>query len=292
MNILVFGKTGQIGTELARDLASLGDLVLTDREDMDLTDLAGIEDRVREVRPRVIVNAAAYTAVDRAESEPDIAMRVNADAPGVIARAARELDSLLVHYSTDYVFSGTAHRPYREEDPVAPDNVYGRSKLAGERAIQASGARYLILRTSWVYSNTGHNFLNTMLRLASQRSELRVVNDQTGAPTYARVVSRVTAELIADLGERDPGSRGRSGIYHVACQGTTNWSAFARAILEEAGIDNVQVIGIPTADYPTPARRPAYSVLATDKVRKDFAVTLPDWRDALRDCLRDRERAK
>lgn len=287
MQILVFGKSGQVGQGLANDLAGLGDIKVLGRADVDLTDSSALKSAIDKHRPDILINAAAYTAVDRAESEPNIAQVVNVDAPRVMADACHDLGALMIHYSTDYVFDGQADHPYVETDAVAPQGVYGRTKLDGERAVQDSGAKHLILRTSWVYSNHGRNFLKTMLRLAQERNELRVVDDQIGTPTYAGVLSRATAALVKLAGRADGLSAAQFGLYHVTCTGHTSWCGFAQAILQDAGINDVKVNPISTAEYPTPARRPAYSVLDTAKFTRTFDIALPAWRDALRECLRE-----
>jgi dTDP-4-dehydrorhamnose reductase len=286
--ILLTGKNGQVGWELRRTLMPLGEIVATDREEMDLTDPVAVRRLIREVKPHILVNPGAYTAVDRAESEPELAMKINAQAPGVMAEEAARLGALLVHYSTDYVFDGRKEQPYAEEDAPNPLNVYGRSKLAGEEAIRASGALHLILRTSWVYGLRGKNFLLTVLRLAREREELRIVADQFGAPTWSRLIAEATALMIARStadGLFAPGER--SGIYHLSCNGQASWHEFARTIRENAiaaGLlpeNCARIEAIPSSDYPTPARRPAYSVLANDKLRSTFGLRLPDWREAL-----------
>ena len=287
MRILVFGKSGQVGQGLANDLAGLGEIKVLGRTDVDLTNLSALKSAIDKHRPDILINAAAYTAVDRAESEPDTARIVNVDAPRVMADACHDLDALMIHYSTDYVFDGQADHPYVETDAVAPQGVYGRTKLDGERAVQDSGAKHLILRTSWVYSNHGRNFLKTMLRLAQERKELRVVDDQIGTPTFAGVLSRATAALVELAGQADGLSAAQFGLYHVTCTGRTSWCGFAQAILEDTGINDVEVTPISTAEYPTPARRPAYSVLDTTKFTRTFNIALPAWRDALRECLRE-----
>ncbi len=284
MRILVFGKSGQVGQGLANDLAGLGEIRVLGRADVDLTDLGALKSAIDKHRPNILINAAAYTAVDRAESEPNIAQVVNVDASRVMADACHDLDALMIHYSTDYVFDGQADHPYVETDAVAPQGVYGRTKLDGERAVQDSGAKHLILRTSWVYSNHGRNFLQTMLRLAQERKELRVVDDQIGTPTYAGVLSHATAALVKQAGGL---SAAQLGLYHVTCTGHTSWCGFAQAILQDAGINDVKVNPISTAEYPTPARRPPYSVLDTTKFTRTFDIALPAWRDVLRECLRE-----
>ncbi|HJP98999.1 MAG TPA: dTDP-4-dehydrorhamnose reductase [Rhodanobacteraceae bacterium] len=261
-------------------------------ERLDLADIDGLGEALDRIDPQLIVNAAAYTAVDRAEDEPELAMRINADAVGTIGEWAARHASCVVHYSTDYVFDGTATRPYREDDATNPLGTYGRSKLAGERAFRESGARHLILRTAWVYGARGQNFLRTMLRLAAERDELRVVADQFGAPTSAGLIADVTARAITRwLGSDDEtGGRAMDGTYHLVAGGQTSWCGFARAIFERATRVGLlkpapRVEAIRTADYPTRAKRPAYSVLDTSRLRDTFQVGLPDWHGALNEVI-------
>jgi dTDP-4-dehydrorhamnose reductase len=284
--IVVTGAGGQIGYEAVRQLAPLGKVVGLTRADLDLASPAAIREMVRTLRPRVIVNAAAYTAVDGAESEPTLCAAINADAPGVLADEARRLGALLVHYSTDYVFDGTKGAPYTETDPPAPLNVYGSTKLGGEQAIRAAGGLHLILRTSWVYGTRGTNFLRTMLRLARERAELRVVNDQFGAPTWSRSIASLTADIVGhELARGDDFGTGLSGLYHLTAAGSTTWYEFARRILDGDPKRDEQVcrsvIPISTADYPTAARRPAYSVLDCTAFADRFRISLMDWREQL-----------
>jgi dTDP-4-dehydrorhamnose reductase len=237
MKILLTGASGQVGYELQRSLQSLGEVVAADRARMDLSDLDQVRDVVRAVRPDLIVNPAAYTAVDKAESEPELAHRVNALAPGVMAAEARLLGAAMVHYSTDYVFDGMKQGTYVETDPTGPINVYGESKLAGEQAVAAAGIPHLILRTSWVYGMRGKNFLQTMLRLGAERDELRVVADQHGAPTWSRTIADTTAALLVQAhAAGSPWWDEHSGIYHLSCQGSTTWHGFTQAIVERAGL--------------------------------------------------------
>jgi dTDP-4-dehydrorhamnose reductase len=257
-------------------------------ESIDLADFAGLVKALDRIAPDIIVNAAAYTAVDRAEDEPELAQRVNGDAPGVIGAWAQRYGARVVHYSTDYVFDGSATRPYRETDATHPVSVYGHSKLAGEDALRASGARHLVFRTAWVYAARGHNFLRTMLRLGAERDELRVVDDQVGAPTPARLIAEVTAHVGAQWSADSTATR--DGVYDLVASGQTSWCGFARAIFERAQraglIERAPVVhAIGTADFPTRAKRPAFSVLDTTKLRGAFGVDLPDWQGALGDVI-------
>jgi len=271
LRILLTGRNGQVGWELQGALAPLGELTALGRAELDLGDAGRIRDAVRTTKPDVVVNAAAYTAVDKAEAERDLAFAVNAVAPGILADEAKRAGALLVHFSTDYVFDGTKGSPYTETDPTCPINVYGASKLEGERSIAASGCRHLILRTSWVYGPRGNNFMLTMLRLARERPELRVVDDQVGAPTSSLAIARATAQLLRP---------GAGGLYHLSAAGETTWCGFARAIFARAGIAT-PVLAIRTEDYPTPARRPRNSRLDCSRLRKDFDVALAPWEDQL-----------
>jgi len=278
--ILLTGAGGQLGRELAAALASCGTLIACDRAALDLADAQAISRVVRDASPQFIVNAGAYTAVDRAETERELAFAINGDAPGVLAAESLRTGAVLIHYSTDYVFDGSRDTPYDEDAPTNPVNVYGASKLAGEAAIARSGAAALTLRTSWVYGRHGQNFLLTMQRLAAQRDELHVVADQHGVPNWTRALAGATAALLrrgrADLADR-------AGLYHLSAQGATTWYEFARAILADT---NVRLTPIATTDYPTPARRPAYGVLDSSRFARAFGVVLPDWRSMLAECLR------
>ena len=280
MNILLLGAHGQVGAALRPLLASLGTLTAWTRADLDLQQPAQICARVLEVRPQLIINAAAYTAVDRAESEPHIAHAINATAPAVLAAVASQCDALLVHYSTDYVFDGNKTTPYLEEDAAHPLNVYGQTKLEGERAIQSSGCRHLIFRTSWVYSATGHNFLRTILRLAKTQSRLRIVADQQGAPTAAPMIARLTLQAIQAV----QADTQRAGLYHLSAAGQTTWHGFAQAIVQAAGFD-VPVDTITTLDYPTPARRPMYSVLDHQRLRTQLDLRPTSWQLGLEEVM-------
>nr|WP_321787631.1 dTDP-4-dehydrorhamnose reductase [Burkholderia pyrrocinia] len=292
--ILVTGVSGQVGFELLRTLQGLGAVVACDRAMVDLTDLDGLRTVVREHAPAIIVNPAAYTAVDRAEDDVESSMRLNAEVPAVLAEEAARLGAVLVHYSTDYVFDGTKDGQYVEDDVVNPQNVYGRSKLAGEQAIAASGCHHLILRTSWVYGMRGKNFLLTMLRVGAEREELNVVADQIGAPTWSKTIATLTAHILAQakgVGEadRDAWWRERSGIYHLCASGSTSWHGFAEAIFDASTLAHKpKVKPIPASSYPTPATRPANSRMSTDKLSRTFGICAPDWHDALRLCMAER----
>ncbi|MBA3487563.1 MAG: dTDP-4-dehydrorhamnose reductase [Lysobacter sp.] len=293
MKILLLGGAGQVGTELRRSLAPLGELVTTTRDGklhggapavaMDLSDIDSIAPLLARIQPDVVVNATAYTAVDRAESERDAAFRINAEAPARLAIACAAGKATLIHLSTDYVFDGSGTQPYREEDPTCPLGVYGASKLAGEQAIGGSGAHHLILRTAWVYALHGQNFLRTMLRVGADRDELRVVADQIGSPTPAWLIADVIAAILAR-------GVGTSGVRHLVACGQTSWHGFSEAIFLEAHAQGLlervpRVLPITTADYPTPAQRPVWSVLDTRRLQAEYALALPDWRDALRQTL-------
>lgn len=294
MTILLLGANGQVGHELRRSLASLGGLVVATTRSGELADGTRCEiadfdrpgslaDLVERVAPSAIVNAAAYTAVDKAEDDADAAFRANAEAPDVLARACAARGIPFVHYSTDYVFDGRGTQPYREDDPTAPLGVYGASKLAGEDAIRSAGGRHLILRTAWVYGNHGHNFMKTMLRLGADRDEVRVVADQVGTPTPAALIADVTAELLR---KQDA----PSGTFHLTPRGETSWHGFAEAIFEEAAARGLiarapKALPIATSDYPTRARRPGYSRLDIGKLEGVLGHSLPEWRAGLRQVL-------
>jgi dTDP-4-dehydrorhamnose reductase len=289
MRILVPGRNGQVGWELQAALAPLGTVVALDRSQMDLADADSIRRAIRDARPGIIVNAAGYTHVDRAEAEPGLAMQVNGVAPGVMAEEAKRLGAVFVHFSTDYVFDGALDRAYVEDDAPSPVNAYGRTKLAGERAIQAVGGHYLILRASWIYSARGTNFVLTILRLAREKAELPVVTDQTGSPTWARALAQATARLL----ERGDAIRERGGIYHLAAAGHASRHEFATAIIREAreltgkAEGWAQVKPITSDQYPLPALRPRALVIDREKVKSVFGVEMPHWRDELRACLRE-----
>ena len=275
--ILVFGKSGQVATELQRR----GDAVALGRDAVDVTETGACERAIRDHAPRVVINASAYTAVDKAETEAEKALALNAKAPGDMARACAVIGIPFLHVSTDYVFDGSGDRPWREADPVAPLNVYGRSKLAGEQAVRAAGGNAAILRTSWVFSAHGTNFVKTMLRLAETRDSLSVVADQIGGPTPATDIASALLRMGHGMMQGQTG-----GIYHFAGQPPVSWADFARAIFDEAG-RAVTVADIPTSDYPTPARRPLNSRLDCSALARDFGIEPPDWRAGLRAVLAD-----
>ena len=295
MKILLLGKDGQVGWELQRSLAPLGELVALGRHAADglcgdLGHLEGLAQTVRQLRPDVIVNAAAHTAVDKAESEPELARALNALAPGVLAQEAKAVDALLVHYSTDYVFDGSGSVPRLETDAVAPLSVYGRTKLEGEQHIQASGCRHLIFRTSWVYAARGGNFAKTMLRLAQERESLTVIDDQWGAPTGADLIADVTAHAIRQVA-RCPQD---AGLYHLVAQGETTWNAYARYVLAQArqvqpalAIQAREVRPVPSSAFPTPAQRPHNSRLDTRKLQATFGLQLPSWQQGVTRMLHE-----
>lgn len=287
MKILLTGKNGQVGYELERSLQGLGELIVLDRNQMDLGNLAQVRDVIRSVKPDLIVNPAAYTAVDKAESEPDLAMRINGEAPAVMAEEAKRLGAAMIHYSTDYVFDGKKAAPYTENDMACPINTYGRTKLFGEQAIQDAGIRYLIFRTSWVYGMRGKNFLLTMLRLAGERKELSIVADQYGAPTWSRTIADTTAKIITQAlsSKSSDWWSANSGLYHLTAQGKTNWYEFAQAIFDSADIETKPLLSpIKAEDYPLPAERPTFSVLSCERMTTTFG-RLPEWRDGLRLCM-------
>ena len=289
MKILLLGKNGQVGWELQRSLAPLGQVVALDRAGEgglcgDLADLQGLAASVRAVQPQLIVNAAAYTAVDKAESEPELAQRINAEAPAMLAREAVASGALLVHYSTDYVFDGSGDQPWREDAATGPLNVYGATKLAGEQAIVQAGCAHLILRTSWVYAARGGNFAKTMLRLAAERERLTVIDDQWGAPTGAELIADVTAHAIAQTRQQPA----KGGTYHLAAAGETTWFSYAKHVLASANkaqpaikIKATELLPIPTSAYPTPARRPHNSRLDTRQLQASFGLALPPWQQGV-----------
>jgi dTDP-4-dehydrorhamnose reductase len=303
--ILLTGKNGQIGAELLRFLPQLGEVVALDREQLDLSKPDDISRAIREIRPQIIVNAAAYTAVDQAETDEAMAQAVNGEAPGAMAKEAKKIGAALVHYSTDYIFDGSKKAPYDETDAANPINVYGKTKLAGEQAIRSSGVAHLIFRTAWVYATRGRNFLLTILRLATEREELRIVSDQVGAPTCASDVAAATSKILTGICGRNNGSFVFSeigGIYHMSAAGQTTWYDFANTILEKAGASSQdlawlaaatqgrqliarRVVPIPAEEFRSPTHRPAYSVLSNSRLVKTFGVALPDWRTQLQRCF-------
>jgi dTDP-4-dehydrorhamnose reductase len=293
MKILLLGKDGQVGWQLQRSLAPHGEVVACGRDRCDLADLEQIRSIVREIRPAILVNAAAYTAVDRAETESDLAWRINAEAPGVLATEAATLDALLVHYSTDYVFDGSKASPYLETDPTAPLNAYGRSKLAGEEAIRAAGGRSLIFRTSWVFGARGQNFIKTILRLAREKDTLNVVADQVGSPTPAALIATVTGIILAMIAHGQGLKKGESRLYHLTASRPVSWCDFARTVVDLAGqspgfdlrLKPEAINPIATSEYPTPARRPANSRLDCSKLENDFGLWMPDWQPYLERML-------
>jgi len=288
MTILVTGVNGQVGFELLRSLQGLGRVVPCDRSTLDLSDLERVRDFVRDLKPSLIVNPAAYTAVDKAETDTEAARRLNVDVPRVFAEEAARAGGALIHYSTDYVYDGAKSSAYVETDATNPQNVYGETKLEGERAIAATGCAHLILRTSWVYGRRGKNFLQTMLKLGSERKELRVVADQIGAPTWAKTIAAATSHIVAQGAAADDIDWWvrRSGVYQLTSAGATSWHGFAEAIFAAAmGAEAPTVLPIPASDYPTPAKRPANSRMSLDKLTEVFGLRMPDWHDALRLCL-------
>ena len=291
MKLLLLGKNGQVGWELQRSLAPLGEVIVLDRQTGgDISDLSALAQTIRSVRPDVIVNAAAHTAVDKAESEPDLALRLNAEAPEVMALEAKSLGALLVHYSTDYVFDGSGSAPRKEGDATGPLSVYGRTKLEGEQRIAATHCRHLIFRTSWVYAARGGNFAKTMLRLAQEREVLSVINDQWGAPTGADLIADVTAHAVRHVSAHD----GDGGLYHLVAAGETNWHAYASHVIERAqslrpDLDwKVQsIVAVPTTAFPTPAERPLNSRLDTQKLQAAMQLHLPAWQHGVERMLRE-----
>jgi dTDP-4-dehydrorhamnose reductase len=290
--ILLTGQNGQLGWELQRCLGAFGQVIAKNRSEMDLADPDSLLRTVRQVRPDFIINPAAYTAVDKAESEPGSAEAINSIAPGILAEEARQLGAVMIHYSTDYVFDGHKTTPYTEDYLPNPQNIYGRSKLVGENAISASGCKHLILRTSWVYGVHGGNFVKTVLRLATERNELRIVGDQFGAPTWARDLAQATASALTAWQNRD-WDNNLSGLYHLTAAGRTSWHRYAEEIVKLArqydaalAAKPLEIRAIPSSEYPTPAKRPASSVLSNRKIQLAFGITLPEWQDSLAECVR------
>ncbi len=303
--ILLTGKNGQVGAELLRLLPQLGEVVALGHDQLDLSNPIDICRTIREVRPQLIVNAAAYTAVDQAETDETTAQAVNAQAPGLMAKEAKKIAAALIHYSTDYVFSGAKRIPYDETDSANPMSVYGKTKFAGEEAIRNSGVPHLIFRTAWVYATRGRNFLLTILRLATEREQLRIVNDQVGAPTCASEVAAATGKILTGICEKNNGGfvfPEVSGTYHMSAAGQTTWHDFAKTILERAGATShnlvwlaaatrgqpliaQRVIPISTEEFGSPVQRPAYSILSNARLFQTFGVALPDWHTQLQRCF-------
>ena len=282
--ILILGCYGQVGWELCRTLAPLGQIVAHDRDTFDLASPDFTIRTLNELKPNVIVNAAAYTAVDKAEVDREACMSINARTPQILAEEAKKLKALLIHYSTDYVFDGTSTQPYKEHDKPNPLNIYAQSKLAGDLAILTSGCPHVILRTSWVYGSRGSNFLLTMLKLAQQKDTLKIVHDQIGAPTWSRLIAESTAQVIARYA-------GQDGLYNLTSAGKTSWHGFAEAIFDlyssKKGLKVPQLISIPSSEYPVPAKRPQNSLLCPEKLQKTFNIKMPDWKEALKMCLEE-----
>lgn len=295
LKIVIVGRNGQLAWEANQQFQGLGQIICLGRPEIDLLDIKGVREEMRRIKPSVIVNAAAYTAVDQAESEPEAAMKINSQAPAAMAEEAKRSGALFITYSTDYVFDGKKATPYSETDPTAPLNVYGASKLSGEKAVEAVGGSYLIIRTSWVYGARGKNFLKTILKLAAERPELRIVDDQVGAPTWSRDLVDATRKIIEQLVARSSSAKisigealgDRRGIYHMSATGSVSWYGFAAAILEEMGKRGLskgtlaKLVPMPDSEYPTPAARPHNSRLCNDKLKNAFGVTLPAWRESL-----------
>ena len=295
MKILLFGKNGQVGWELNRSLQPLGEVIALGREDADFSNPESLRDIVRKIRPDVIVNAVAYTAVDKAEVEEELAAAINSVAPGVLAEEAFRISALLIHYSTDYVFDGTKESPYIETDEPNPINAYGRTKLAGEQAVQSSGCDYLIFRSSWVYASRGHNFLLTILKLAKERDKLSIVSDQIGSPTSARLIADITILCLQQAIKEKLGNAFVSDLYHLTASGHTSWHGFAKNIVDIAGqklnlkLTLKELNTIPTTDYPTPAKRPMNSQLDLKKLSKTFGIEIPNWEKTLELCIKELE---
>ena len=303
LRLLITGANGQVGWHLQRTLAPLGEVLAIDVEEVDLTDLDAVSRTVREFAPDIVANAAAYTAVDKAESEPDLARAINVAAPARIAEECARSGALLIHYSTDYVYDGSKSGPYEETDATGPLSVYGKTKLEGDMAIVASGCPHIILRTTWVYDIRGKNFLRTVLRLAREKEDLRMVGDQFGAPTWARGLAESTTAILArSLERRGVAGAWSSGLFHLTAGGRTSWAGFAQAILEDyevllawpadtgefgGPLKAKRVVAITSEQYQTPARRPRNSVLSNAKVQAAFGIALPDWRSQLRLAMRD-----
>ena len=294
MRLLVTGANGQVGWELSRSLMPLGEVVALDRRQCDFSRPELLPSLIRGIKPDVIVNAAAYTAVDKAERKEKLAMTVNGSAVGVIAEESRKTGILLVHYSTDYVLDGVKQTPYTEEDVPNPINVYGRSKLAGDAAVRQAGGAYVVLRTSWIYARRRHNFVRTILRLARNGEDLRIVADQIGAPTWARNIADATALIVRAVCQEQAQGQFASGIFNLAASGETSWYEFGKAILEDATRHTLlsaqrlpQLKPIPSEEYPLPAARPKNSRLAVDRISKRFGIEIPDWKQGLALCIEE-----
>jgi len=295
LKIVIIGRNGQLAWEANRRFQGLGQIICAGRPEFDLLDLNGMREEIRRIKPTVLVNAAAYTAVDQAESEREAAMKINSEAPAAMAEEVKRLGALFITYSTDYVFDGKSATPYTESDSLSPLNVYGGSKLNGERAVEAVGGNYLIFRTSWVYGARGKNFLKTILKLAAERPELKIVDDQVGAPTWSRDLADATRKIIEQLAAQSSSAKtsigealgDRRGIYHMTSAGSVSWYGFAAAIVEEMGkrgLSNgalAKLVSIPGSEYPTPAARPHNSRLCNEKLKNAFGVMLPPWRESL-----------
>jgi dTDP-4-dehydrorhamnose reductase len=295
LKIVIVGRNGQLAWETSQRFQGLGQIISVGRPELDLMDIERVRAEIRRIKPSVLVNATAYTAVDQAESEREVATKVNSEAPAAMAEEAKRLGALFITYSTDYVFDGMKASPYSETDPTAPLNVYGVSKLSGERAVESVGGSYLIFRTSWVYGTRGKNFLKTILKLAAERPELRIVDDQVGAPTWSRDLANATRKIIEQLAAQSSSARismgealgDRRGIYHMTAAGSVSWCGFAAAILEEmknrglAKGNLASIVSIPSSEYPTAAARPHNSRLCNEKLKNAFDVTLPPWRESL-----------
>jgi dTDP-4-dehydrorhamnose reductase len=301
LKLVIVGRNGQLAWEANQRFQGLGRIICVGRPEIDLLDINGLREEIRRIRPSIIVNAAAYTAVDQAQSEPEVATKINSEAPAAMAEEAKRLDALFITYSTDYVFDGKSATPYRESDPTAPLNVYGASKLSGEQAVEAVGGNYLIFRTSWVYGARGKNFLKTILKLVAERPELKIVNDQMGAPTWSRDLADATRKIIEQLAARAESENisisetlgDRRGIYHMTSAGSVSWYGFAAAIVEEIekrGLSKstlAKLVPIPSSEYPTPAARPHNSRLCNEKLKNVFGVTLLPWRESLASVMNE-----
>ena len=288
MKILLIGKNGQVGRELNKLLEGLGTLVAFTREQLDFSKPNSIEPIILDTRPDIIINAAAYTAVDKAEEEPELAMTINGLAPGILAKTAKIVGAGLIHYSTDYVFDGHSNIAYREENPTCPLSVYGKSKLAGEKAIGEVQIPYLIFRTGWIYSLHGKSFLKTIKTKAERKDKLTIVNDQIGSPTWARSIALATHQILEQCLQKkwlEQNNPSLSGVFHLTCQGKTSWHGFAKEILSLSGMESAALNPIPTSDYHTNAIRPLFSLLCNEKIKNTFNIQLPHWQEALKNCL-------